>query len=974
MDVGGEPSLPKGSGKPQDTSTASIMSSPTNPQSTSARDLFLKALEFSGVDRDAYLRQACGTDEKLRAQVEELLRCDQDDSFLDGQAPGLEETILESAVPLTEGPGTVIGRYKLLQQIGEGGMGVVYMAEQELPVRRRVALKIIKLGMDSRAVIARFEAERQALALMDHPSIARVLDGGTTDTGRPYFVMELVQGVPITEYCDKNRLPAAERLKLFVGVCHAIQSAHQKGIIHRDIKPSNVLVTIEHGEPMPKVIDFGIAKATNQKLTEKTLFTNYATMIGTPAYMSPEQAEMTSLDIDTRADIYSLGVLLYELLTGTTPFPAERLRSLGYGAMQRVILEEEPERPSTRLSTMAQEQKSVVANNRGNDLPGLGALLRGDLDWIVMRCLEKDRRRRYDTANGLAVDLQRHLNNEPVLARPPAATYRIQKWFRRNRAMAVATGMVALALVGAAAFSTIAFLKERKARLQAAHAERAREDARRATEAESIRAENLAGFAIELVEGVVPPLRRNGHQESVRKVLQIAGQLADKLTNAPLAQARVHLVVARGFDEHLYDYREAIARSRIAENLVANLGPAGKLLLEDVRLVRVKSVAYADNGRNDQFASDLIAFGKEVLRTSPESSDIAASAFAAAAVFYASMENADLFPLAEDLAHEAIRYSSGSPLGSRIRLNAYRYLVMIASNRRDSAKAIEMADRYFDLLVALVKHPDPRMGESAARDLDELWDVEFDVFPEQSLARALAKLPVEAAQTRKTVLALRGVAMAKAGDWEGGLKVLEAGQCLDLRPGTAWQIQLILSRLLEDSLKVRQLAVLGLTRFGNGADSQRIQVFVWTLLGLVRDPAFSPVVSDFYTNALPAAKESFPGLAPALTAAFTYYLGRYDEAEKNLGVQLGLIRTGTLGPFMLPETKSWASFLQACIAMHLGKVREAEEAYAEGLKLHDPSLSKPGKPYQGRMWSVAVEAELMRREAAGLLGKNAKAP
>jgi serine/threonine protein kinase len=287
-----------------------------------------KALPI-GPQRNVYLDQACGTNAGLRKDVDLMLgAASAADGFFGEKPVGLtdmERTILDSPGntirQITEGPGTTIGRYKLLQIIGEGGMGVVYMADQEEPVRRRVALKIIKLGMDTRQVVARFEAERQALAMMDHPNIARVLDGGATETGRPYFVMELVQGVPITEFCDKNKLTAKERMGLFVQVCQAIQSAHQKGIIHRDIKPSNVLVTLHHGEPMPKVIDFGIAKATNQKLTEKTLFTNYATMIGTPAYMSPEQAEMTSMDVDTRTDVYSLGVLLYELMTGGTPFP-----------------------------------------------------------------------------------------------------------------------------------------------------------------------------------------------------------------------------------------------------------------------------------------------------------------------------------------------------------------------------------------------------------------------------------------------------------------------------------------------------------------------------------------------------------------------------------------------------------------------------------------------------------------------------
>jgi WD40 repeat protein/serine/threonine protein kinase len=440
--------------------------------------------------REIYLREACQDDAALYAQVRSLLQASEqaDRLFPRGTSDDALPTILDPVV--REAPGTTIGRYKLLQKIGEGGMGIVYMAEQEEPVRRRVALKIIKLGMDTRQVVARFEAERQALALMDHPNIARVLDGGATETGRPYFVMELVQGVPITEFCDKNKLKAQERLKLFIQVCQAIQSAHQKGIIHRDIKPSNVLVTLHHGEPMPKVIDFGIAKATNQKLTEKTLFTNYATMIGTPAYMSPEQAEMSSMDVDTRTDVYALGVLLYELLTGTTPFPEKRLRSLGYGEMQRVIVEEEPERPSTRLSTMAHEQKTVVAKNHGEELSVLSNLLKGDLDWVVMRCLEKDRRRRYETANELVADLQRHLSNEAVLARPPSAAYRLQKFIRRNKlAFTAASAVVAALLIGLIVSAWLAF-RATRAEQEARTAQRNERQLRQEAEAARNQANN----------------------------------------------------------------------------------------------------------------------------------------------------------------------------------------------------------------------------------------------------------------------------------------------------------------------------------------------------------------------------------------------------------------------------------------------------------------------------------------------------
>jgi eukaryotic-like serine/threonine-protein kinase len=394
-------------------------------------------------ERAAFLRGACGEDHTLRRQVESLLAAHEETGPFLPTEPA-DQTVQEAPA---EGPGSVIGRYKLLQQIGEGGMGMVYMAEQTAPVIRKVALKIIRLGMDTRQVVARFEAERQALALMDHPNIAKVLDAGATDTGRPYFVMELVRGIPITEYCDKNHLSASQRLELFIPVCQAIQHAHQKGIIHRDIKPSNILVTLHDGQPLPMVIDFGIAKAVHQRLTEKTLYTNFAQMIGTPAYMSPEQAEMSKLDVDTRTDIYALGVLLYELLTGTTPFSSKELLDAGFGAMQRILAEQEPPRPSTRLSTMQQAQRTSVALNRRMEVSALARLFQGDLDWIVMKCLEKERGRRYETASALAADLQRHLHSEPVAARPPTAAYRLQKAIRRNRVAFAAGGAVMLALV-----------------------------------------------------------------------------------------------------------------------------------------------------------------------------------------------------------------------------------------------------------------------------------------------------------------------------------------------------------------------------------------------------------------------------------------------------------------------------------------------------------------------------------------------
>src|SRR6185295_7830511 len=337
------------------------------------------------------------------------------------------------------------GRYKLLEQIGEGGMGTVWAAEQTEPVKRRVALKLIKLGMDSRQVLSRFEAERQALALMDHPNIAKVYDGGMTAEGRPYFVMEYVKGVPITEYCDNARLPIGQRLKLFVAVCQAVQHAHQKGVIHRDLKPSNILVCLYDGQPVPKVIDFGLAKAISQPLTDHTLYTAHGLMVGTPLYMSPEQAELNNLDVDTRSDIYSLGVLLYELLTGSTPLEKQQFKDAAFQEILRLIKEVEPQRPSLKLSTSA--SLPAIAAQRSLEPAQLSRAVKGDLDWIVMKALEKERSRRYETANALARDIDRSLSDEPVEACPPSAAYRLKKVIRRNKGPALAAALVLLTLV-----------------------------------------------------------------------------------------------------------------------------------------------------------------------------------------------------------------------------------------------------------------------------------------------------------------------------------------------------------------------------------------------------------------------------------------------------------------------------------------------------------------------------------------------
>jgi serine/threonine protein kinase/WD40 repeat protein len=625
--------------------------------------LFQAAANLTGRDRATFLDGACHGDHALRQRLGALLTAhEQSEGVLADAGPAArprpevsagqaEPTLkIEFAEAADEAVGQKIGRYKILEKIGEGGCGVVYVAEQTEPVRRRVALKVIKLGMDTKQVVARFEAERQALAMMDHPNIAKVLDAGTTDApvaqasppaswpgvspgvrsggetppkpagedaratlsaGRPYFVMELVRGIKITDYCDQNHLSTKERLNLFIQICHAIQHAHQKGIIHRDIKPSNILVTLHDGVAVPKVIDFGIAKATEGRLTDATVYTQFSQFIGTPAYMSPEQAEMSGLDIDTRSDIYSLGVLLYELLTGKTPFDANELASQGLDAMPKTIREREPARPSTKLATLQGEELTTTAKRRSTDRAKLMHQLKGDLDWIAMKCLEKDRTRRYETANGLAADLKRHLENEPVVARPPSAAYRLQKAFRRNKLAFTAATAVTAALVLGIIVSTSQSVRAIRAKRDALAAQAnetrqrqvAEQQARRAGEAEREATEQATTASVLAnyvnAKYMLSPGRIGPAYASIREAMRVRphweyGNLLSELVEAD-ANGKLLAVLSVNGDATLFD---VAAMKVLAKHHFDVVAPR-------IGLPGVPTLSFSPSGKQLLFTSSL---------------------------------------------------------------------------------------------------------------------------------------------------------------------------------------------------------------------------------------------------------------------------------------------------------------------------------------------------------------------------------
>jgi serine/threonine protein kinase/Flp pilus assembly protein TadD len=814
--------------------------------------IFWDAAQIASADeRRAYLDRACAEDVALRRKVEQLLAARaKAESFLESPLVRLPATFEDRAA--SEGPGTVIGPYKLLEQIGEGGFGVVFLAEQQQPVRRKVALKLIKPGMDSRQMIARFEAERQALALMDHPNIAKILDAGQTSSGRPYFVMELVKGVPITDYCDQARLPVRERLELFVVVCRAIQHAHQNAIIHRDIKPSNVLVTLHDGAPVVKVIDFGIAKARGQALTEKTLWTGLSQLLGTPMYMSPEQTAMSRLDVDTRSDIYALGALLYELLTGTTPLE-QRLRTAGYDEVLRIIREEEPARPSAQITALGQSA-TIVSANRRTEPKRLSQLCRGELDWIVVKALEKDRNRRYDSANALALDVERYLKDEPVQACPPSAMYRLGKFARRHKTgLAVAVlALLALALPGGGAVWVMA---DRSARSAATEQEvkRALDEAAtlqgqaRWTEALGAvkRAQGL------LVSGGGNELRqRVGEQRNdLEMVLRL--ERARFPDAAGAGRTATEAMIARAFREYgidleLLEPEEAAERMRarpIRHQLATALdhwvkirasAPGGGLKADDPfrkRLIAAARAADPDEWRNQ--VRDALARG-----------DI-----------------------------EALRKLAASPKVGDLPV----YTLSLLGNALDAAGAGEEAVRVlrqaqqncpddgeinFQLAWAL----EHRSGPRAHRDDDE-------VLRFYTVARALRPRNVAIHQ-------VLGRALCKQDKWSEGITVYR--RAVELNPDEAWHHYRLAAAQLAagDREGYRGTYAAMLDRFGRTDKAEVARLVAWTSLlapGPVADRAPPVKMAEMALRSSPPADGASLTLGAAL-----YRAGRFGDALRHL--------------------------------------------------------------------------------------------
>jgi serine/threonine protein kinase/tetratricopeptide (TPR) repeat protein len=941
----------------------------------------------SAEERARYLDQACGHDAELRAGVEELLAAyPKAEGFLEppaGRGPTEPPAPRQdSASESTEGPGTRIGRYKLLELIGEGGMGTVWLAEQREPVQRLVALKIIKAGMDSRQVLARFEAERQALALMDHPNIARVFDGGTTAGSRPYFVMELVKGVPITRYCDEHRLTPRERLELFLPICQAIQHAHQKGIIHRDIKPANVLVAPYDGRPVPKVIDFGVAKAVGQRLTERTLFTSLGAVVGTLEYMSPEQAELNNQDVDTRSDIYALGVLMYELLTGTTPLSRERLKQVAFTDVLRLIREEEPPRPSTRL-TDSKETLAGVAAVRHTEPARLVKTVRGELDWIVMKALEKDRNRRYETANGLATDVQHYLADEPVQACPPTVGYRLRKLVRRNKGPMLAVGLVLLVLVAGIIGTTWGLVRADKARADAVAAQlaeaarakaegRAKDEAEQALKAERkakdgetaqrLRAEDNTKLAMAVLDEIIMKearqrltpymqdkakgLAKNPEQERlegefVQKGLKFYEQLArTNATDWAARRARAKAYANVGLLQlDLRNYLESETAWRQAIDLMEEL--AGERADEfDNRFDLANTYhwfyrAYLDSGRN------------------PAAEEITRHAFV----------------LFEKLAADFPNHRLEAQLGGYACQRNLAGLLQRTGRASEAEKAYREALAISEKLVAdFPNNADCRarlsstLGELAGNLLQQGKQSEAEDAYRQALPnldKLVAEFP-EVAEYRSR----RGGTYAELGQWDKA--TADFAKASELQPAEAHPRYFHATALLgaADTMGYRSLCGSILDRFGKTEERDTAYWAVWPCVlapEAVAEPALLVSLAEKGFAKAPTDYDCLTTLGAAL-----YRAGRFEDAVKRLDEAAAAYRPDTPSRLLLIYNRLFLAMAHHC----LGHADEARQSLDKAVQWMEQASQEKAKDAASKIpmpWNRRLTLELLRREAETLI-------